>query len=328
MQMFNKAVTEEVKTQFVDVQERLAPPLYEYLRKHRAKCYGTAIRLMVLGQDEQTAKPWLVVLCPRSTEKHITRFFRSRFFRKDLAKRLCKGSEPGQIDFEWVIDGRSTNFTSGEEPVLVLGEERCCNTEGWWAPHVKTARMDTSRIATLGGYVYVYDQSQEKTIYGLTCGHLFLGCHHDDNDKDLSSGDDDDDSSSSDTTDNDVQGAEGDFRNDNICYGANSDTENLRWASLGTVAPCTFSDRARNRDWALIDLTEMHSGRYELPQPTSAYHYRAAQPVEGPAVLVCHNSSFEVEISDLPAMLLLPSGQAFVRVYTLVLSNHSGRVHL
>jgi len=51
-------------------------PLLEQLRKSRKPFRHLAIRLLILGEDESSAKPYIVVFCPAGVCDIVTKYFR------------------------------------------------------------------------------------------------------------------------------------------------------------------------------------------------------------------------------------------------------------
>ena len=61
---FEQDVDETTSLYFEDVVQRLKGPLLLSLRKSRKNFRPFVIRLLVLGTDENSAKPYIVVFCP------------------------------------------------------------------------------------------------------------------------------------------------------------------------------------------------------------------------------------------------------------------------
>src|SRR5437762_3036341 len=72
---FDTEIPEAVRNRFCDLKELFDKPLYEYLSNERDSVGSIAIRLKVLGKTEETAKPWVVVLCDQSISKLVKQYF-------------------------------------------------------------------------------------------------------------------------------------------------------------------------------------------------------------------------------------------------------------
>ncbi|KAI4681405.1 uncharacterized protein J4E84_007641 [Alternaria hordeiaustralica] len=101
MHIFQRTLSEEIQSRFEDVMKRLSGPLAAYLRRSRHEHRPMAIRLMFLGHDESSARPWIVVLCPELVRKRA-----GKFFKQDMAQRLCQSDEPGCESFQVVVVGQ------------------------------------------------------------------------------------------------------------------------------------------------------------------------------------------------------------------------------
>ena len=164
MYRFECKVTEEMDRRFQDVLTRLASPLATYLRKSRHEHRPTVIRLMFLGHDKNSAQPWIVVLCPKLVKKRA-----EKFFKQDMAQRICQSDEPGRESFEVAVVGHAPRPTAGEVAVFV---EVAHTGSSRWSPQVKMEHGGISHLATMGGYIVVAERDGTNTVYGLTAGHV------------------------------------------------------------------------------------------------------------------------------------------------------------
>jgi len=75
LKIFDPEISQSVRYRFSDLHELFEMPLYEYLTKARVKPSGHAMKLRVLGESSETAKPWVLVLCCEIASKKIKKFF-------------------------------------------------------------------------------------------------------------------------------------------------------------------------------------------------------------------------------------------------------------
>jgi hypothetical protein len=327
MQIFNMEVEKAAKDRFQDILERLNRPLLDTLRKCRIEYRPTAFKLMVLGHDEQTAKPWVVVLCPKGVEKKVKRFFQQGF-----ARQLCSGVESDHVGFEVAVVGQPLRSTDGRDHSHVYVQIYPHNTGAWWTPRIMVTQSGIDHIATLGGYAYVYTGSAGNYIYGLTCGHVLSSEQQESGQSLISSAEDTDEALESDPAECDTKDestswtSHGHQPNDIVFGGSNSEAEDMRWASFGRVMKASFSDRARNRDWGLVELTATHEGgAWVTPQHPIPYHYRIAPPSPHARVLLYNSPSYSGRLSGSRTMAILSSGLEFVHVHTVAFDDATSK---
>ena len=72
---FDQEISQAVQDRFSDLTELFGPSLYAFLLERRVKYNAISIKLKVLGEDERSAKPWVVVQCDEAASKPIRNFF-------------------------------------------------------------------------------------------------------------------------------------------------------------------------------------------------------------------------------------------------------------
>jgi hypothetical protein len=159
---FDQEVEDAVYDRFVEVQSQLGEPLIQFLSKHGFALPGTAIRIMVLGATEDTAKPWIVVHCHKKAMKKA-----NKFLEEDFVRSMCQG----QIKFDIAVCCSSVPLYS-EDPDEVLIEQDGQETNGTCPPQIKVTKSGMVRYATLGGFVFVTMADGKTMVYGLTVGHV------------------------------------------------------------------------------------------------------------------------------------------------------------
>jgi hypothetical protein len=340
MQVFNKEVGKATLDRFQDVLERLRMPLLDHLRKCRTEFRPIAIKLMVLGCDEQNSKPCIVVLCPKAAVKKV-----KRFFQQNYAKRVCEAYPPHQIGFEVEVVGQPPRPLKGEpsrslkaEPSInVWGENYPDNAGPCWAPRVRVSHAGVDRVATLGGYMSVCFQGKE-CFFGITVGHV-LSLEQSNSDQELSTPEteDSDPSDSEDWPLEDENTREGPYDHCPPCpdsatcgdvVSEDGIRETLPWSSLGTVLDASFSRRARNRDWALIEVESTQWDKSQTLRRLAPYNYAPAQRGEATEVRVQNDPSQSGHLSRSPVMMVMPFGDEFVHVYTIALEDDTGKLRV
>lgn len=72
---FNKEIPKQVEDRFSDLAELFDKPLFDYVSQLGAKFTAISIKLKILGENEASAKPWILVLCDRSIVKRVREYF-------------------------------------------------------------------------------------------------------------------------------------------------------------------------------------------------------------------------------------------------------------
>lgn len=192
----------------------------------------------------------------------------------------------------------------------------------------------------------VIDHQGKKTVYGLTAGHILKSQEYFDEDNDVVSDADIDalfdDDSIVDTADDDTQEDDSEDDEDHAYkysepfsitesgIGETPDRkmhkhpEGRSWTSLGAVSAASYSDRARDRDWALLDLAAIHNGQLKVPQVATNEVHRPELPSDGQNAVICNRSKLVCTVASLPARAILPSGRKFVDVNVLHLAGDQG----
>jgi hypothetical protein len=257
MRIFNQEVEDAVIARFNTVSDTIQPVLIQNLRKGRHEFRPLGIQLLVLGYSEHDARPWMVVLCPEPVKKRVT-----SFFHNDFARRVCSANGPDEISFEVAVVGRPLRPTATEFPIQILGETQPLDHHVIWRPRIELKHSGKSHYARVGGFVRARDAHGTSTVYGLTAGHILppetMGeLSGDDRSQKLHS------DSSEDSHSHCSSGAESysALEDDPTSNGITSspvwtDASDIDWLCLGTVTERSYSVRARNRDWALIKLSE------------------------------------------------------------------------
>lgn len=270
---------------------------------------------------------WLQCSAPKPPSRR-QKDFAKRFLKIDFVRDICQGPVTCDVKFGAFVIGRLT--TKADE----LAHEVLCEytfplDSKAWIPRIKIEHSGTAQYASLGGFVCTVDACGTETVFNLTAGHvlpavpLFEGNAHpvsesDDDDNDGFSDSEidldepspmteNDDASACQTTSNTVAIAETGERN---CA--------PEWRTLGHISPTSHCTRARDRDWALIDLDGVAPDS-TLYSTTAERQFEAAQAVGMEDALIHISNNIERTVSKLPARAILPSGDALASVDMQVL---------
>lgn len=154
-------VPEEVHSRFCDLKDLFEKPFFQALWKGCASSTALVWRLMMLGEDKSTARPWAVVFCDRSVAKKAR-----KFFKQSWVKRYCHDEDHPQIDF--LVYERPPRLNFSDSTVF---KQQDAVTPGTSCGIL--VRNSMGQAFTLGGVIIV-DTGSHAGIYGLTCGHHIL----------------------------------------------------------------------------------------------------------------------------------------------------------
>lgn len=282
------ALGARIDAMFDDLSEPLMVHLLEKCDRFRPLMY----RIRILGKDEASAKPWLVILCPAAVVKHV-----ESFFQKRLARQFCTQVDvPGGLEVAYI--GRPLSFRSGSwnDVEVAFGS----TGEQFGLPGsiaVTLTQMSNVYCATMGGLLVAKDSNDHRVLFGLTVGHLL---HHEN------------------TIDTPASAVDVDaiLRSHSNFNVAIRTAENM----MGRLAKVSFSAKARNLDWALIEFIQGTSiAEFLLGQPAFAgYEEYVIGHCKG---VVTFRPDLHLPggamISTLPARVVTPSGTSFIKIYPI-----------
>ena len=320
MNIFQRAVSEELQKRFQDVMSRLSGPLATYLRKSRHEHRPTAVRLMLLGKDEDSARPCIVVLCPEAVKKRA-----EKFFKQDMAQRICRSEEPGQECFQVVVIGQAPRPKADESASRTRTADDGTFRSFWSSSQVVTKHPGISSSAAIGGYVVVRDLGCTETVYGLTAGHVLSQTGLDG-------------PSSNGPWDGSMPSPDSSGSEDNITnipeYSSKDRGQSLLESFIGPrgepawtgmiLAEVSFSREARDRDWALIERIRTTQIESLYTQARDRTILRGLTKDGQPAQIRLDTGvALKCTICWNTSMILTPSGHNFVQADILKLGDDS-----
>jgi hypothetical protein len=292
LQIFKYDVEPALGARIDAMFEDLSHPLMVHLQESCARFRPLMYRIRILGKDEASAKPWLVILCPAGAVKHV-----ESFFEKPFARQFCTQIDiPGGLEVAYI--GR-LNFRSGswdDMDVALATTENQFGLPG--SITVSTTHVSNACHATMGGMLVARDLQGLPILFGLTAGHLL---HHED------------------TTDTHTLGIDLDafLRSPSESdIAINGSVGSL----MGRLAKVSFSDQARNLDWAFIEFLKGTSAsefllsqsayaiyeKFDLGNCRGAVTFRPDLPL-----------AIGAKISNLPARVVTPLGTSFIKVFPI-----------
>jgi hypothetical protein len=125
-----------------------------------------SIKLKVLGVNEATAKPWIVVLCDKVLSKGIRKFFKQAWVRKECQPLEHDSSRP---PLEAVVYEQPPRPLARAHRARLLGNSVDSSSH---AAFIEVYSGTNSKIATLGGLIKVTRSDGTFYIYSMTAGHV------------------------------------------------------------------------------------------------------------------------------------------------------------
>ncbi|KAI4678957.1 uncharacterized protein J4E88_006245 [Alternaria novae-zelandiae] len=325
---YEKDADEEASLYFEDIMQRLKGPLLDSLRKSKKNYRPFAIRLLVLGRDESSAKPYIVVFCPVCVSDLVR-----NYFRRETSKRLCQPGKAGPASFEVIVEGNPIRPTTSHHlhPTSVKtghpisGRRRHRNTP------LKIDGICGTRYATMGGYIIVVNKQKDMSLYGLTAGHSIV---QDDFEGEVESEQAGEEPNAERSLFPEIapaapsqipESAMSRTMHNTMVNLATNSQEEIEWSGVANVAPASFSTQACDRDWALLAGIADQAGS-GIQDGQIFERYVLGDPGIGTALIddgmdISLQPPFIARLSRLPSFALLPYGNDFVRVYTFTTPN-------
>lgn len=294
LQIFENDIEAELEERLEALIEDLQPPLLAHLSKKREPFKPLMIRVRILGNDQASAKPWIVVHCPSAVVKDV-----ESFFMKDIARGMCADLDiAGGLEVAFV--GRPIRTRAGPlTQVEVSFASIDVNLPQPWSGPIILAQHRHTHRATMGGMLVV-DNQHIESIFGLTVGHLL----HYGYANDLQASDDD---TSVAIHDEDAAAAAAQSR------------------PLGSIIDASFSKYARDLDWALIQFSES-TQLSDFVSEEPKYEKFSEGNCKGPVTFRPNPLPWgSAKLSSLPASVMLPYGEVFIKIYPIVISGVQGK---
>lgn len=156
VERFDPDMKELAKT-MADINE----VLYARLADKRREGDPMALRIVVLGIEEISSKPWIIFLCPEYLSEEAKLFFGEGFARRRL--KQTQVSYPVEVA---IVD--ELNFRSGGdvEVAWVQSDHQVSNS---WSSQIA---FNGTSLAKMGGLLVLEGNDGLLELSGLTVGHL------------------------------------------------------------------------------------------------------------------------------------------------------------
>lgn len=298
LHIFTQLLNTETVNSLEKALKDIHGPLLAHLSETTNHFKPLLLRIMILGIDDSSKKPWIVVFCPEAAVES-TRVF----FKGDFAQRCCALAAK-QGGLEATVVGRPARMQSGQHVGISLMDSESAGMSPWSGRIALQHRTNTSLHATMGGVLVLEDKRGLLTISGLTVNHLLQ-------------------------QNAEVPAPASAYDMDQLV----SDMSNISIAEepFGRFSEESFRTQAYDRDWALIEFFEGRkvAGLAEQASRSPRKERYALGSCQGsvtlrPSPRPSSTSPSTAIISQLPAMMVMPHGERFVTVHPVTLrDSHS-----
>src|SRR5436190_8750545 len=111
---FNREIPQAAKDRFDDLVQLFRQPLIAHLDREMVKFTAISIRLKVLGENEESARPWIVILCDETVLQRVRQFFGQQQVRSEYQSR-----DPKSPSFEVLVCGRPPKSKATTTPTAI-----------------------------------------------------------------------------------------------------------------------------------------------------------------------------------------------------------------
>lgn len=340
LQVYARDIPSSVQARFEDVRELLTRGLCQaiFSLKPRPSFSSIAMKLKVLGENEATAKPYIVFLCDEALKKEVHRYFEQSHVK---AKYHASAVPADEISFGLAVCSRPPVFRATSDAVVSWSQETSRMTEGTLCGAlIFTGKESEMTTATLGGVLDVQGFDGDWHKYGVTAAHLLRGRPADAEDwthNNLAHG------LNSEHADYDVdQVTAFDSYDLDIVLEAKEDEPHVRQKGpcepLGTAFMETELASFLDLDFALIDFKNADAARPNVlvnwqldneAEPAKEIRMTDIHPLEGlfaakPVLVLWNGENIEGTLTRDATSLLAGPWCSFVETFTLTLDQGRG----
>ncbi|KAF7922396.1 uncharacterized protein EAE97_011138 [Botrytis byssoidea] len=339
----DKQIPELTWKRLEDLRKQYAESLNNFTRG-LPNCTSILMTLKVLGENEESAEPWVYIQCDKAVVGKITRFFQRSVIRYDF--------EPPQPDDRFP---RLRVFIHSQKPrpLVATGIRRVANEDrDFYSPaesegnEIYVLKSDVTpsvrrgtqimtecshgvRQAVMGGLIKTIDSGKLETVYGMTVGHfVFEGSYDDGENSPVSDSDEeyDEDVESFELELGFIEAKSEDENNlhvvDKRDFEVDGKVNMDKWSRLGklSMASHNLSEDGSNLDWGLITI---HKHSHGLPNPSLDIHPAPTNPGGGQSSVKMNSARGTLNgiLHGSWSYIMLPPGKVLVRTYLLSLSD-------
>src|SRR5277367_1497654 len=102
LRIYDIEIDQPTQTRFLDLKVLFGRTLHEFLVKKKVTFTAIQMRLSVLGEDEASAKPWIIIACNKAILKTVNQFFDQTDIKEEL-----RPNTSGWRSLELTVCGRA-----------------------------------------------------------------------------------------------------------------------------------------------------------------------------------------------------------------------------
>lgn len=348
LQPYNKEVPQSTWNRFIDLNEIYGKPLLEFLSKGRKKFGPISTKLKVLGEDEATAKPWVLVQCDESVSKKIREFYNQPHVRVDYQPCDPESDLPS---FEIIVCSRPPRPMAANSLEIYGYWTDQATLETLCGQLIKVCEHNDNQFATLGGIIKVVMSKDDIRFYGLTARHAFEKDNFDDDGIDSDQDEEDEDGQvflDEEVFELDHFNKEPDreietgYVNSSPLPGIESSTEPEKsWSKIGHTAMLSgkYLEKRGNLDWALIEIDDpslyrpnlvsivRQNYQQNLEIHLEEFSHEPVLELSRPVMLLSGLGGSKLgNLSTYPSFLRIAPGGEFIKTYSLSLTDGSSKI--
>lgn len=342
LRQFDKEIPLETHQRFADLGELFGKPLHDYLAKAKPTYKSISMKLKVLGQSEDAARPWIIVQCDSPILKKVKQFFQQKWVKDEYQP---KSPESNLLYFDILYLDRALKlYAVSAHPDVRHDPSAMFKTLCGVA--VRVDNPCGPRNATLGGIISVVTLDGVQEFYGMTVGHVVTnGTPREDEaivTEYSSEEEDEDGSTDEDGVNPDFEEGfqlEVGFEDDNDVNQAEPSSKGyagpFKWPKLGHIHATSRQADEGNLDWALVTLDREPNHLPNVLMDSAGTHSlwnskvleidKLASISRRAVVLV--NDAEELRQGRLlpsASFVMLAPGRGFIRVYNMTLTTGTG----
>jgi hypothetical protein len=168
---FDKPISEAARTRFRDLKIFFDRPLLKYVSKGHQQFTVISMKLTVLGEDEGSSKPYIVVLCDKAVSRRVRQFFHLPRIKQHYQ---TNGQDPLLPSFGLVVIGKppvpmtTTNIVEVDKTKIdwPWDSQTLCGTP------IRVRGQHGTRIGRIGGIIEISSKEMGSKFFGITVGHI------------------------------------------------------------------------------------------------------------------------------------------------------------
>ncbi len=337
---YNKPVSQLTWDRFSDLREQYADILNNFTR-NLPNCPSVLMTLQVLGEDEETAKPWVFVQCDKAVFKKINNFFKQPVVKIDfeppqpddrspLLRVLVHPRKPRLLGIHEGCSSQHDVLTDGDL-IEIFADKGSISAGDLSGIPIMSEHSQRIHKATLGGIVVVTDKKGQRTLFGMTAGHFLQQQPYDLSEDELSD-DVDDEFHAEESFELDPSSIEVKVEEEKeaLPVGGSEDEHGRKadlnkWSKLGRLSKASHTclEDGRNFDWALMTIDESHPVFLPTMPFYNSYQSRdlGFSAPETNVMAVFARGLKRGTLSSSLSYIMLPPGKVLVGTYLLSFSD-------